>query len=255
MTSTDRCAVHRAVIGPERTLGSVARARHSGRCRHCRYRPRRDVMLAPCAMACRPRVACSISHPCTPTFCSVFDHNPCVPEVQYPIGQDLRLTVESGLSFAIQDAGSRPQYNRRPVLPRCVPAGSRRTWQPPGEGAQMSIRFQFQSQRQPDRAAAPHLRHEGYASRCPAGLSRQHRRGLSRCAPLHFTQRPRRRDCRPADRHSLCRKSAQRKDKKRHDNRYRKHTIILDTTQGPVTIEMRPDLAPNSRFPHQGTGA
>ena len=30
-----------------------------------------------------------------PTFCSVFRRGPCIPEFDYPIGQDLRLTIET----------------------------------------------------------------------------------------------------------------------------------------------------------------
>jgi hypothetical protein len=33
--------------------------------------------------------------PCNPTVCGVFDPQPCVPETRYPIGQDLRLTIDT----------------------------------------------------------------------------------------------------------------------------------------------------------------
>jgi peptidyl-prolyl cis-trans isomerase B (cyclophilin B) len=32
------------------------------------------------------------------------------------------------------------------------------------------------------------------------------------------------------------------------------NTLIMETTQGTVTIELLPDLAPGPRCPHQGTG-
>src|SRR5437764_8410513 len=40
---------------------------------------------------------CSVfdRHPCAPTVCSVFQRYPCIPEILPPIGQDLRLTIES----------------------------------------------------------------------------------------------------------------------------------------------------------------
>src|ERR1700716_3064090 len=40
---------------------------------------------------------CSVlsGEPCTPTFCSVFNHGPCIPEIDYPIGQNLQLTIQS----------------------------------------------------------------------------------------------------------------------------------------------------------------
>ena len=37
--------------------------------------------------------ACSTGQPCTPTFCSVFNDGPCIPEIFYPYGQNLQLTV------------------------------------------------------------------------------------------------------------------------------------------------------------------
>src|SRR5215213_1484137 len=40
---------------------------------------------------------CSVfdRHPCAPSVCSVFRRRPCTPEFEYPLGQDLRLTIES----------------------------------------------------------------------------------------------------------------------------------------------------------------
>jgi hypothetical protein len=47
-----------------------------------------------------PASACSIfdRHPCTltaPTGCSVFHRRPCIPDILPPIGEDLRLTIET----------------------------------------------------------------------------------------------------------------------------------------------------------------
>jgi len=54
------------------------------------------ALLAPLAHAQSSRF-CSVFHhgPCTPTFCSVFRHGVCFPDYGYPIGQDLRLTIET----------------------------------------------------------------------------------------------------------------------------------------------------------------
>ena len=40
---------------------------------------------------------CSVldNRPCTPYYCSIFNHGPCIPEIDYPYGQDLRLTIQS----------------------------------------------------------------------------------------------------------------------------------------------------------------
>jgi hypothetical protein len=44
-------------------------------------------LLCPCSVLSR--------HPCYPTFCSVFSRHGCQPDINYPIGQDLRLTITS----------------------------------------------------------------------------------------------------------------------------------------------------------------
>ncbi|HWX86409.1 MAG TPA: hypothetical protein VNZ48_22645, partial [Xanthobacteraceae bacterium] len=33
---------------------------------------------------------CSVlaGRPCTPSFCSVFNHGPCIPEIDYPYGEN-----------------------------------------------------------------------------------------------------------------------------------------------------------------------
>src|SRR5205085_5401615 len=40
---------------------------------------------------------CSVlaNEPCAPYHCSVFNHGPCIPEIDYPIGQNLQLTIQS----------------------------------------------------------------------------------------------------------------------------------------------------------------
>src|SRR4051794_27380748 len=40
---------------------------------------------------------CSVlaNEPCHPYFCSVFNHGPCIPEIDYPIGQNLQLTIQT----------------------------------------------------------------------------------------------------------------------------------------------------------------
>src|SRR4051794_41597957 len=40
---------------------------------------------------------CSVlaNEPCSPYYCSVFNHGPCIPEIDYPIGQNLQLTIQT----------------------------------------------------------------------------------------------------------------------------------------------------------------
>ena len=73
---------------------------------------------------------CSVfdKQPCMPTFCSVFDRNPCVPEPQYWIGQDLRLTVESGQA----DSYVMPDHDLDTI--RDLFAALRACWKPPEAG-------------------------------------------------------------------------------------------------------------------------
>jgi hypothetical protein len=63
---------------------------------------------------------CSVldGRPCTPYFCSVFNHGPCIPEIDYPYGENLQLTIETVPS---QDdarntkARPRSRQHRRPL--------------------------------------------------------------------------------------------------------------------------------------------
>ncbi|MGH6767905.1 MAG: hypothetical protein ACRECO_02665 [Xanthobacteraceae bacterium] len=84
--------------------------------------------------------------PCTPTFCSVFRRGPCQPEIEYPIGQDLRLTVNSRALES--SAGSKPEGQLDTI--REIFAALRSCWTPPdldkaSEGMQVSVRLSFRS--------------------------------------------------------------------------------------------------------------
>jgi hypothetical protein len=129
---------------------------------------------------------CSVMsrHPCLPSSCSVFDRHPCVPEPGYPIGQDLRLTVESGNTYPMPDHDLNTIGDLFAALRAC--------WQPPelGEarnGMQESVRFSFNRTGQliaPPRSTyishdAPQEARQIYRSSIDAAFVR--------CAPLHFT--------------------------------------------------------------------
>src|SRR5438105_11498517 len=77
------------------------------------------------------------------TFCSVFRDQPCQPEIDYPIGQGLRLTIASR---AAGDA-DRPAGRRLDTIAD-VFAALRGCWVPPSlgqarAGTQMSVRLSF----------------------------------------------------------------------------------------------------------------
>lgn len=80
--------------------------------------------------------------PCVPSFCGVFNHGPCVPEFLPPIGQDLRLTIES----------RNVEHGGKPAAPvdsiRDLFAALRLCWEPPGRDQartdmQMTVRLSF----------------------------------------------------------------------------------------------------------------
>ena len=91
---------------------------------------------------------CSVldNRPCTPTFCSVFNHGPCIPEIFYPYGQNLQLTIESEPSQADLAKYQRPDHDLDTIGD--LFAALRSCWSPPSadsahQGMQMSVRFSF----------------------------------------------------------------------------------------------------------------
>ena len=88
---------------------------------------------------------CSVldPEPCAPTYCSVFNHGPCFPNFGSPIGQDLRLTVDSRSQ---NDRPHHPMDENSTI--RDLFASLRQCWIPPdrGEaqpGMEISVRFSF----------------------------------------------------------------------------------------------------------------
>ena len=84
--------------------------------------------------------------PCTPSFCSVFNDGPCIPEIDYPYGQNLQLTIET---VPPQDQAAKyrkPDHDLDTIGD--LFAALRSCWSPPPadtarEGMQMSVRFSF----------------------------------------------------------------------------------------------------------------
>src|SRR5918999_1698973 len=82
----------------------------------------------------------------TPSFCSVFNDGPCIPEIDYPYGQNLQLTIES---VPPQDQAAKyrkPDHDLDTIGD--LFAALRSCWSPPPsdiarEGMQMSVRFSF----------------------------------------------------------------------------------------------------------------
>lgn len=91
---------------------------------------------------------CSVlSHrPCTPSFCSVFNRGPCIPEIYYPYGENLQLTVESKPSEEDAPRYQKPDHDLDNIGD--LFAALRSCWTPPPaesakQGMQMTVRFSF----------------------------------------------------------------------------------------------------------------
>jgi hypothetical protein len=129
-------------------------------------------------------------HPCTPSFCSVFNHGPCIPEIDYPYGENLQLTIESVPSHDDAPKYVRPDHDLDTIGD--LFAELRSCWSPPPadtaqSGMQMTVRFSFK--RDGGIIAVPRM------TFATAGVSADTRdiylkainASLDACAPLKFT--------------------------------------------------------------------
>jgi len=69
--------------------------------------------------------ACSVldGRPCTPSFCSVFNHGPCIPEIDYPMARtaaDGRKRAVARRRREIPKARPRSRHHRRPLCRAAV---------------------------------------------------------------------------------------------------------------------------------------
>jgi len=135
---------------------------------------------------------CSVlsGEPCTPYFCSVFNHGPCIPEIDYPIGQNLQLTIQSVPSHDDAAKYRKPDHDLDTIGD--LFAALRSCWSPPPaddarEGMQMSVLFSFK--RSGEIIAAPRVT---YSTReVPRETRDLYRKAitasLDACVPLKFT--------------------------------------------------------------------
>jgi len=91
---------------------------------------------------------CSVldGQPCTPYFCSVFNHGPCIPEIDYPYGENLQLTVQTVPPKDDAAKYVKPDHDLDNIGD--LFAALRSCWTPPPAdtaraGMQMSVRFSF----------------------------------------------------------------------------------------------------------------
>ena len=135
---------------------------------------------------------CSVldRQPCTPTYCSVFNHGPCIPEIYYPYGENLQLTVDSVPSHDDAAKYQKPDHDLNTIGD--LFAALRSCWSPPPpqsarEGMQMSVRFSFK--RSGEMIGAPRMTYatEGVPADTRATYLKAINSSLDACLPLRFT--------------------------------------------------------------------
>lgn len=105
---------------------------------------RRPRQINPIPFAHEP---CSVvdNRPCTPSYCSPFEPGPCIPEIDYPTGQNLQLKIESVPAKADRAKYQKPDHDLDTIGD--LFAELRSCWAPPSDnaraGMQMSVRFSF----------------------------------------------------------------------------------------------------------------
>lgn len=144
---------------------------------------------------------CSVfsRHPCNPTVCSVFRRGPCFPEFEPPIGEDLRLTIESTQAADLRAANpdgdpghgdDQPEHKLNTI--REMFDALRVCWVPPPasearEGMQMSVRLSFK--RTGEIIGAPRVTYT--TPNTPREIRDTYYHAitaaLERCTPLPFT--------------------------------------------------------------------
>jgi hypothetical protein len=135
---------------------------------------------------------CSVldGQPCTPAFCSVFNHGPCIPEIEYPIGENLQLTIESVPPRDELPRYARPDHDLDTIGD--LFAELRSCWSPPPadaarQGMQMSVRFSFK--RTGEIISVPRLTYatSGVAADVRDTYLKAINASLDACMPLKFT--------------------------------------------------------------------
>ncbi len=176
------CAAVAAICGLVAPLSSFARVHHS-----------RIPRVAPHSLL-EPSFRCSVfgGAPCFPyeTCSSVFRRRPCLPDIVYPMGQELQLTISSSANSAAEDAQEKDHSELNTI--RQVFADLRSCWTPPSRevgkaGMQITVRVSFRRDGAP--VGSPRV---AYISRdASADVQNEYRsavdRMFRRCTPLNFS--------------------------------------------------------------------
>ena len=135
---------------------------------------------------------CSVldNRPCTPTYCSPLEPGPCIPEIDYPYGENLQLTIQT--VPAKDDAAKYQKPNHDLDSIGDLFAELRSCWSPPSpeaarEGMQMSVRFSFK--KSGEMVGPPRMTFA--TSGVPADVRQTYLKAinasLDACIPLKFT--------------------------------------------------------------------
>jgi hypothetical protein len=136
-----------------------------------------------------PSSPCSVFHraPCTPSFCGVYGHWPCVPLLP-SLPQGLQLTIKS---HDVTDGGKAPEGPVNSI--RELYTALRACWEPPPldeafHGMQMSVRFSFKRSGEP--IAAPRVTYTSSEANQDTRQIYRHAidEALDRCTPMPFTK-------------------------------------------------------------------
>ena len=144
------------------------------------------MLLAPAASAQSTHFCSAFHHgPCGPSFCSVYHRGPCLPDFGFPIGEDLRVTIETKDPAPEKPDGD---INTISSLFRML----RACFTPPGEdkaraGTQVALRVSFR--RSGELMPAPRWTYT--TPETPVETRDLYRdavtASLAHCAPLHFS--------------------------------------------------------------------
>jgi hypothetical protein len=135
---------------------------------------------------------CSVldGRPCTPYFCSVFNHGPCIPEIDYPYGENLQLTIQTVPPQEDAAKYQKPDHDLDSIGD--LFAELRSCWTPPQaesakEGMQMTVRFSFK--RSGDMIGPPRMTFAtaGAATDVRVTYLKAINSSLDACIPLKFT--------------------------------------------------------------------
>ncbi len=135
---------------------------------------------------------CSVfdQRPCTPYYCSPLDLGPCIPEIDYPYGENLQLMIVSVPSKDDEAKYQKPDHDLATIGD--LFAELRSCWSPPPpdvarQGMQMSVRFSFK--RSGEIIAPPRMTFatQGVSADTRTTYLNAINASLNACLPLKFT--------------------------------------------------------------------